>query len=121
VKINSVLRNKRYPVGHTRSVKQRCRQRHHRYFGTIKFELEKANLNDANGTKTELKSKKTISNGSNLHTCLFESIDARTSRCLLLYHKNVQALRAMNLQNIDGRMTQAISALRTELEADTAC
>jgi hypothetical protein len=33
--------------------------------------------------------------------------------------QDVQALRAMNLQNIDGRMTQAIAALRTELKADT--
>jgi hypothetical protein len=33
--------------------------------------------------------------------------------------QDVQTLRAMNLQNIDGRMTQAIAALRTELKADT--
>jgi hypothetical protein len=32
--------------------------------------------------------------------------------------QDVQALRAMNLQNIDGRMTH-IAALRTELKADT--
>jgi hypothetical protein len=54
---------------------------------------------------------------SSLLVTISESIDARTSRCLPLYHKTYKLYGRWIYKILI--MTQAISALRTELEADT--